>query len=420
MFESFNDFIKNEARDFNDPLLIKMRAAQMKANKKAAADAEKKSKELSPAKMKKIAKLKAEKEDILKQMDLEAGMMGDDWDDDMANSYGDALNDIDKEIIKLGGNPMSENVTNESKIQLKRKYTENYPAVTAGKFARVRNKMLEAIGDGKITQEEFESILKEFSNDSKRWSQLNKRYFSVSEDGISLSNFGKKILSKITINENMDKFIFESFSEFASANKGGLVRESEQLITEGTRGQFGKIYKNGEIASVYTHYDSYPEHMLAVIKKGYKKGTDVDVVLGKGGNSGLEVSPDKMKFYGDPDNMTPMKGNVKNLNKYIKDADRNGGAEYIYLYDERDQNWYMVDVYGDKELVPAFESFTNEENEVNEAFVKSMGYKVAVERIEGLASQLDPNSRLCKSISKSADNVAPEFKEMKKHMDEIY
>ena len=228
MFESFNDFIKNEARDFNDPLLIKMRAAQMKANKKAAEDAEKKAKELSPAKKKKIAKLKAEKEDILKQMDLEAGMMGDDWDDDMANSYGEALNDIDKEIIKLGGNPMSENATNESKIQLKRKYTENHPAITAGKFARVRNKMLEAIGDGKITQEEFESILKEFSNDSKRWSQLNKRYFSVSEDGISLSKFGKKILSKITVNENMDN-MFGSFKDFI--NESNEVNEREFVYT---------------------------------------------------------------------------------------------------------------------------------------------------------------------------------------------
>ena len=280
MFESFNDFVNNEARDFNDPLLIKMRAAQMKANKKAAEDAEKKAKELSPAKMKKIAKLKAEKEDILKQMDLEAGMMGDDWDDDMANSYGEALNDIDKEIIKLGGNPMSENATNESKIQLKRKYTENHPAITAGKFARVRNKMLEAIGDGKITQEEFEAILKEFSNDSKRWSQLNKRYFSVSEDGISLSNFGKKILSKITVNENMDNNMFGSFKDFI-----------------------------------------------------------------------------------------------------------------------------------------------NESNEVNErefVYTRSKGFKMAADRIEQLANQLDPNSMLCKNISSKGDNVKSEFTQMKKHMDEIY
>ena len=137
-------------------------------------------------------------------------------------------------------------------------------------------------------------------------------------------------------------------------------------IMEGTRGQFGKIYKSGEIASVYTHYDSYPEHMLPTIKKGYKKGTDVDAVLGKGDNSGLEVSPDKMKFYGDQNSLKPMMGTVKNLKKYVNDADAQG-AEYIYLFDERDQKWYMVDVYGDRDLVPAFEAV-----EVNEAEVDIM------------------------------------------------
>jgi len=59
------------------------------------------------------------------------------------------------------------------------------------------------------------------------------------------------------------------------------------------------------------------------------------------------------------------------------------------------------------------------EDFINEGYVKSKGYNFAVERLEALSAQLDPNSRLCKSISKSADNVAPEFKEMKKHMDEI-
>lgn len=59
------------------------------------------------------------------------------------------------------------------------------------------------------------------------------------------------------------------------------------------------------------------------------------------------------------------------------------------------------------------------EDKVNERYVKSAGYKAAVERIEGLSRQLDPMSRLCKSISKGADNVVPEFKEMEKHMEEI-
>ena len=91
---------------------------------------------------------------------------------------------------------------NERVVTIKRRYTENYPAVTVGKAARVRNRMLEAIADGKLTQEEFDAILKEMSIDAKRWSRRNARYFNVSEDGVSLSKAGSRILQKIAINEN--------------------------------------------------------------------------------------------------------------------------------------------------------------------------------------------------------------------------
>ena len=96
---------------------------------------------------------------------------------------------------------MVESVTNESKVTLKRRYTENHPAKTAGKFAKVRNKVLEAIADGTITQEEFDNILSELSNNAKRWSKNNSKYFTISEEGISLSKFGKRVLNSITVNE---------------------------------------------------------------------------------------------------------------------------------------------------------------------------------------------------------------------------
>ena len=87
------------------------------------------------------------------------------------------------------------------KITLKRQYTENHPAITVGKSARVRNKMLEAVADGKITQEEFDNILKEYSSNSSKWMKRNAKFFNVSEEGISLTGFGKKALSAISINE---------------------------------------------------------------------------------------------------------------------------------------------------------------------------------------------------------------------------
>jgi hypothetical protein len=178
-------------------------------------------------------------------------------------------------------------------------------------------------------------------------------------DGYAIANGTVDYLKEIGENDAADKLL-NAITKF-NLNESVNLNSLEQIIEEGTRGQFGKIYKSGEIASVYTHYDSYPEHMLPVIKKGYKSGSDVDAVITKGDNSGLEADINKIKFYNDKNSMTPLKGSVKNLKKYINDADANG-AEYAYLYDERDGKWYMIDLYGDRDLVPAFEAVVNEEN----------------------------------------------------------
>ena len=251
------------------------------------------------------------------------------------------------------------------KVTFKRRYTENHPAMTAGAFARVRNRMLEAIADGKISQEEFNTIISELSNDSGRWLKRNARYFNVSEDGISLSKFGMRILNQIKINENKMKnnLVFESFSDFVSYNESGVVKEN-QLITEGTRGQFGIIDKKGNIKSVYTHYDSYPEWMLPTIKKHYKNAKAIMQVVDKGGNSGLDAF-DKMNFYNDGEHTTGKKSDIKS---YISDVANSGWAEYVYLYDESDKKWYMADTSRDRALKPAFESFIAESKEEDEAY----------------------------------------------------
>jgi hypothetical protein len=106
LIPAFENFIRpseiDEARDFNDPVLMKMRAAQMKLNQKAAKKNDEAS--LSPAKAKKIQALKDERKEIMRDMEQEAEMEGG----EIADRYGDMLNKIDKQIIKLGGNPLSE------------------------------------------------------------------------------------------------------------------------------------------------------------------------------------------------------------------------------------------------------------------------------------------------------------------------
>jgi hypothetical protein len=122
-----------------------------------------------------------------------------------------------------------ESTLNEGRrVTLKRRYTENHPAITAGKHAKIRNKILEAIGDdGKITQEEFDNILKELSSNGKRWMRNNSKYFNVSEEGISLSKFGRRILQSITINETepeIDKKPLEMKINEAKEETGLMIK----------------------------------------------------------------------------------------------------------------------------------------------------------------------------------------------------
>ena len=105
----------------------------------------------------------------------------------------------------------------EGKITLKRRYTENHPALTAGTHAKIRNKVLEAIADGTLTQEEFDNILKEMSSDSGRWLRRNSKYFNVAEGGISLSKFGRRILNNINVSEEVKEDEVEEGNAFGDA-----------------------------------------------------------------------------------------------------------------------------------------------------------------------------------------------------------
>ena len=128
---------------------------------------------------------------------------------------------------------------NEAAITLKRKYTELHPARLASTNAKTRNKVIEAIKDGKLTKEEFNSILTKVSEDQKRWLKRNNHYFNLSEDGVTLSNAGLKIYSQLQketkttqnkISFEMNRLV-ESFSEFIENNKLNEAFASSKLAS---------------------------------------------------------------------------------------------------------------------------------------------------------------------------------------------
>ena len=169
--------------------------------------------------------------------------------------------------------------------------------------------------------------------------------------------------------------------------KKGEELTNESVINEGTRSQIGKIDKSGKIVSTYVHYDGYPENMVPLLKN-YKDSKSVDQLLklGKAGISYLDAkigdkpmdfsNPEKgiTLFYGRDRNekgdMTT-KADVKNVAKYLKGVANHSGAEYAYLYDERDGKWYMADTYEDKELKPVAESLLTEGNAFGAAVTKA-------------------------------------------------
>ena len=156
----------------------------------------------------------------------------------------------------------------------------------------------------------------------------------------------------------------EQRTEFFEKLRGAEVNESIALIEEGTRYQFGKIDKKGNISSVYMHYDGYPENVLPIIKKGYKGGKNVDTVIKGGDASGLEADPKTISYYNDGGK--PMTGSFASdtdIEKYLRTASDEGGAEYVYLWDEANKQWLMADVYAQTGLEPAFESLTISVNE---------------------------------------------------------
>jgi hypothetical protein len=172
------------------------------------------------------------------------------------------------------------------------------------------------------------------------------------------------------------KAIEEDLEEFEFNGKMYPVTVNEStVLNEGTRGQFGKIDKSGNITSVYTHYDSYPENMLPIIKKSFKNGKNVDDVLSKGANSGLSTDISKINFYND--GTTNTTGSIKNIDNYLKDADRDGGAEFVYLWDEKSKKWMMADIYQGSGLIPAFESVVTEGKSFSEPEIKATTEVVA-------------------------------------------
>ena len=142
--------------------------------------------------------------------------------------------------------------------------------------------------------------------------------------------------------------IFNEKNE-SSTSIADMIPESV-VINEGTRSQVGVIGSNGKIISAYVHYDGYPSNMKPGLKHHMKSDKDVLKLIKMGGARGI-FDDKEIEYY---KNGTPLKGDSNDIAGYIKSADRQNGAEFVYLYNIKDKKWYYADTYKDTKLKKLF------------------------------------------------------------------
>lgn len=210
----------------------------------------------------------------------------------------------------------------------------DYPDVTDPEF----NEKMKVIND------KYNSVYSEPDDDAE-------------EIGLTASNEarwdGQDALDSIAFDLKMNGFknlaakLQSVIKESKSTKLQDLLPES--VINEGTRSQVGFI-KGDKIMSVYVHFDGYPENMKPGLKKHMKDEKDVMTLIKKGGARGI-YDDKEIEYYG---NMKPMKGDVKNINDYVKDAGNEASADFVYLYNTKDKKWYYAKTYGDTKLKKLF------------------------------------------------------------------
>jgi hypothetical protein len=198
---------------------------------------------------------------------------------DLSVAYGDKVpaKELDKVLTNydLEIEDLMESINEGRKVTLKRRYTENYPAVTAGKAARIRNKVLEFIKDGRITAEAFENFVAGLSNNSKRWTKNNSKYFTISEEGVSLSKFGQKILKGITVNEGKvsEDEIDTVYIEGTFKDGGEFYEDQETTDIEWVKKNYRKITKDLKSSEIFVRMNNGDEITYSEYKKQVNEAT---------------------------------------------------------------------------------------------------------------------------------------------------
>ena len=279
------------------------------------------------------------------------------------------------------------------KLQIKRKYTENHPAQTVGKTASVRNAVLQAIKDGVVTREEFNKILSELSSSANQWASRNRKYFNVSEEGVKLSKWGRRILAELDETPKTAE-VFEATVEMDAINPDDK--------------DFLKFLKKNRVKIINKEMDGPGGGHPVITMQGKRK--DLETVLA-----------DPELGWDDPDLAEYIEESVNEKIKVTKDKFpyiefKEGGKKYEVEFDQGDiiddhgnegKDWYYigVDQHGDEWEMDVYTDYRDEpedwfydtikradESVVTEKFVKEFDKAVLDAETEADVLKIYPNA----------------------------
>lgn len=194
---------------------------------------------------------------------------------------------------------------NEARVQYKRKYTDRYPAKTMNTNTKVRAKVLAAMADGVITEEELMGILKEL-NANPRWYKRNSNLFRITEEGITLSKTGKRMSRHITpknditedspiseaiINNNEDaiRYLIKNYKEITGNNYSSVNVDDKDI------GKIERFLKKNKI-KVDSFWDDWIDydHTNESVNEGAMSEIDI---IGKESKNFKEFKSTVLKTY---------------------------------------------------------------------------------------------------------------------------
>lgn len=192
---------------------------------------------------------------------------------------------------------------NEGIRRIKRKYGEN-PNVHIYQAAKIRNKIVEFVGDKVITDESMQNFINQMKEDAsisgfdyKKWFSRNEKYFDVqmvkSQKVWSLSKYGKRVLNNIqerNIDEGLNISDIEKLfnGKYKFKKRGNSIilvntsLDADERSDDGTQEKL-EIVKILQDAGYEVKMSGYHRHQIEIVenvneaKKKIKKYADVQI-----------------------------------------------------------------------------------------------------------------------------------------------